>query len=401
MAKTRTKHKYTNHESARRRNASGAGEFDNIENSSSRKRRAKSYKRKKPARRLTWKNALACAVILMAVIAVIVGGTSLSAYMGSSTDIKLTDEGFTHNERFANSAVINGIDVSVHQGDRIEWPKVKSSGSDFVFIRGGYRSADDGTLHTDTNFELNMKCATKAGIMKGVYFYSQALTPDEAVEEADYLLNLVNDYDVELPLVIDFEIYHGGRLEQKIQAGELFASSLYHNIVLAFCRQVEAAGYESMVYANTDMLTHYMDYRLLQEDADIWLAEYGSSTDSGANYNFWQCGDNGKVGGIEGYVDHNFWYIEPGKVYETRAAGRGKNRVSIGDARLRITSTNYNVVTHRAEPRVEVTLDGKRIREDVDYTYSLIQNSQPGMGYVIIRGIGKYKDWMAVPFEIQ
>ncbi len=343
---------------------------------------------------------LIAVILIVAAIAVIYGGSQISAYMNSDTDIRLTDEGYTHNSRFDNSIVVNGIDVSVYQGEEIEWSKVKTSGADFVFIRGGYRSSDDGSLHNDSQFEENMNGADNAGIMKGVYFYSQAVTPEEATEEAEYLVNLVKGYDVELPLVIDYEIYNGGRLHQSIQNGNLYASSLYHNIVLAFCDKVESEGYESMVYANLDMLTNYMDYSLLQQDADIWLASYDTYTESEADYSFWQCSQEAVVGGISGNVDHDFWYIEPGKVYSTRAASSSENRISIGDCEVSFNKDSYNIRMRRANPKIEVTYNGESLREGRDYEYSLIKNTESGTGYVILRGIEDYRDWTAIPFTI-
>ncbi len=350
---------------------------------------------------LSWKTKFKLILALLIAIALTIGGLMLKAYIQSGTDIRLTDDGYTHNDAFANCIVVNGIDVSTHQGEEINWAKVKTSGADFVFIRGGYRSVDDGSLHEDAQFETNMKGAKKAGLMIGVYFYSQALTPDEAIEEADFLLKLVKRYDIDLPLVIDFELYHGGRLENKIEAGDLYAASLYHDIVLAFCERVESKGYESMVYANADMLTHYMDYTILTDDATLWLANYGKSTDLEPLYQFWQCSQESIVGGIPGKVDQNFWYIEPGKVYPTYAKGKGKEQVSISDCEVTFSEESYKIKMRRAEPEIEVNIDGKKLKEGRDYVFSPIKNTEPGTGYIIIRGIGRYKDWMAVPFDAE
>ena len=322
--------------------------------------------------------------------------------VSTSTNVFLTDEGFKHADKFEYCIPLNGIDVSAHQGEDIKWKKVKTSGADFVFIRAGYRSADDGTLHIDETFEKNIKKAKKAGIMIGAYFYSQALTPDEAREEADFLLELVKPYEISMPLVIDFEIYPEGRLEKKIQAGELFASSLYHEIALAFCRRVEDAGYESAVYANLDMLTHYMDATLLDDEADIWLARYNKTADLNADYMYWQCQDDAKVGGIEGKVDHDFWYVEPNKVYKTRGAGiREKNRISVSNCHISFQRSVTKLRGNRAIPKLGITYEGKGLREGTDYILSYVCNTKPGTGYIILRGIGKYKNWMMVPFIIE
>ena len=339
---------------------------------------------------------LTIAVLLLIVL---IGILKLASYIGGISRIHLSDEGLTHAERFKDSVVVHGIDVSEHQ-DEIKWKKVKSSEADFVFIRAGYRSAETGELMEDADFRTNMKKANKAGLMCGAYFFSQALNEEEAVEEAEYLLDLVKRYDVEMPLVIDYELYEGGRLQQVVEEGEMPASSMYHDIVLAFCRRVEKAGYESAVYANYDMLTNYMDSTLLDDEAVIWAAQYGGACDVKGGYLYWQCAEDAAVAGIEGNVDHDIWYIDPGRVYSTRAKGK-KDPVSIGDCEIAFKEESIKLKNHRAEPEVTVTFEGKKLRKGKDYVLSLVKNTVSGTGYAVVRGRGRYKDWTAVPFTIE
>lgn len=333
------------------------------------------------------------------VLIVLVGILKLVFYIGGISRTKLSDEGLTHDERFSNCVVVHGIDVSEHQNE-IKWKKVKSSGADFAFIRAGYRSAETGELKEDADFRKNMKKAEKAGIMCGAYFFSQALNETEAVEEAEYLLKLVKRYDVAMPLVIDYELYGGGRLQQKVEAGEMPASSMYHDVVLAFCRRVEKAGYESAVYANYDMLTNYMDSTLLDDEAVIWAAQYGGACDVKGNYLYWQCAEDSAVGGVEGNVDHDIWYIESGRVYTTSAKSK-KDPASIGDCKITFDESSCKLKNHKAIPKVTVTLGDKKLRNDKDYILSFVKNTESGTGYAIVRGRGKYKDWIAVPFTIK
>ena len=132
-------------------------------------------------------------VIALVVLVLII---RLIVFIGSTSMHHLNDEGLKHAERFSNSLKVHGIDVSSYQ-DEINWKKAKSSEADFAFIRAGYRSAKTGELNEDKTFEKNMKAADKAGVMKGVYFYSQALNAKEAEEEAEYLLELVKPYNIE------------------------------------------------------------------------------------------------------------------------------------------------------------------------------------------------------------
>lgn len=323
----------------------------------------------------------------------------LVIHLASFSHTHLTDEGLTHAIRFQNSVVVHGIDVSEFQDD-INWKRVKSSEADFVFIRAGYRRAETGELVEDEDFKSNIKKANRAGIMTGAYFFSQAVNEAEAIEEADYLLDLVEPYDISMPLVIDFELYDGGRLQQAIDAGDLPAASLYHDIVLAFCRRVEEAGYESAVYANYDMLTNYMDSSILDNDATIWAAQYDGACYVKGNYLYWQCAEDAAIDGIEGPVDHDIWYIEPGKVYATKAAGK-KEQVSIGECEILLNAKSYKLKDNRAKPKVVVMYGDKKLHPGKDYIMSYVRNTTSGTGYVIVQGIGKYKDWTSKAFTIE
>ncbi|MBR0308841.1 MAG: glycoside hydrolase family 25 protein [Mogibacterium sp.] len=336
--------------------------------------------------------AVLALLILICIIKVVV-------YVGGISRVHLTDEGLTHNERYKNCVVVHGIDVSAYQ-DEINWKKVKSGEADFAFVRAAYRNSKDGSLNEDEDFKDNMRKAHKAGLMTGAYIFSQALNEDEAVEEADYLLKLVKSYDVDMPLVIDFETVKDGRLEEAISSGSMSYASAYHDIVLAFCRRIESAGYESAVYANYNMLTNFMDSTLLDDEAVIWAAHYGGECGVEGDYRFWQCAEDASISGIEGNVDHDIWYIEPGKVYETKAAGIA-DAVSVSDLDISVDEEDCKLSNHRATPDVTVTYKGKKLRKGRHYELSYIRNQVNGTGYAVVRGIGKYKDWTAVPFSIE
>lgn len=334
-------------------------------------------------------------LILIAVIVI-----KIVSYVGGISRTPLKGEDYTHAERFANSLKVEGIDVSEHQGE-IKWKKVKSSGADFAFIRAAFRRSETGELVEDATFKDNIKAANKAGIMVGAYIYSQAISVKEAEEEADFLVDLVKRYDINLPLVIDYELYSGGRLEQAITNEQLFAASHFNEITTAFCRKVENEGYESTIYANTDMFTHYMDASLIDKENTLWVAHYGGECGLESDYLFWQAADSAVCGGISGNVDHDFWYIEPGKVYPTRAKGK-KKQTSIGKCKVEFDKSSYEIKNHRAIPEVSVTnADGKTLKEGKDYEVSFIRNIRPGTGYAIVRGIRKYKNWTSVPFKIE
>ena len=357
-------------------------------------RAKKPEKEKKPA--IVKLKLIVIAVLIICLTAVVIRAVS---YVSSISKVHLNDEGLTHAERYEDFVKVHGIDVSEFQDD-INWKKVKSGEADFVFIRAGFRKSDTGELAEDDDFEENIKKAKKAGLMTGAYFFSQATSEEEAVEEAEYLIGLVKPYDIDLPLVIDFELTDGGRLQQKVEAGELPTATDYHNIVTAFCDTVEAAGYEACVYGNYDMLTNYMDSTILDDMEFIWAAQYGGHCDVEGSYMFWQCAEDAKISGVDGNIDHDIWYIDPDKVYPTYAKGR-KNAVSIGDCKVTFNKDSYKLVNHRAKPKVQVTYEGKRLWKGTHYELSFVRNETEGTGYAIIRGTGAYKDWIAVPFTIE
>ena len=345
-------------------------------------------------------NKFTLIVVLACILVIAILVIKVVSYIGGISHLKLSDKGFKHSKRYEKCAKIKGIDVSEFQ-DEINWKKVKSSGADFVFIRAGYRSSETGDLKEDADFRTNIKAANKSGIMVGAYIFSQALNKKEAKEEADYLMDLVKRYDIDMPLVIDYELYSGGRLEKAISDGDLFAAGQFNDIVETFCREVEKEGYESAVYGNYDMFTNYMDATLIDKDNNLWAAQYGGSCDVKADYRFWQATDSVKLDGIEGGVDMDFWYLEPGKAYPTRAKGK-KKQTSVGKCDVEFKHESAKLKNHRAEPELKVfNKDGKKLKKGRDYDLYFVNNTEEGTGYAVIRGKKKYKDWMAVPFTIE
>ena len=219
---------------------------------------------------------------------------------------------YTHDDKFLNYEIINGIDVSEWQTS-VDFKKVKAAGADFVFLRAAYRGYTKGTLKKDVTFDKYAAAAIKAGLDVGAYIYSQAITTAEAVEEANYILNIVKGYNITLPIVFDFE--YAESADSRLRAANL-SNKTHTNICIAFCEQIEKAGYTACVYANHSMLTNDMNDEKIAENYPIWLANYSiSPTLSGklydCDYSYWQYASNGKVDGISGNIDCNFRYFKP------------------------------------------------------------------------------------------
>ncbi|MBQ6622131.1 MAG: hypothetical protein IJH75_04790 [Mogibacterium sp.] len=316
----------------------------------------------------------------------------------SSHHEQIVSDGYTHAEQFSNCLIVDGIDVSYVQGSKINWKEVKKSGVDFAFIRAGYRSSQEGILNKDSDFERNIRAAKEAGVMIGLYFYSQALSAEEAAEEAEYLMELAGSNEIDLPLVFDYEVLEDGRLDQAIESGDLSSDEMYA-AALAFCDAVEAKGYESAVYSNYSFLKKYLHPEELGERTTVWLAHYEPSTDYQYAYDFWQCGTM-TVPGISKETDKNFWYVDPEAVYETRGARTG-NAQSISRMQITIKKNDLTYIGLNVKPDLTVSDGLKPLKEGKDYRLGYIHNAAEGTGYVVITGIGEYRDAVVRSFEIK
>lgn len=202
-----------------------------------------------------------------------------------------------------------GLDVSAHQKE-IDWTQVAAAGMDFAMIRAGYRGYTRGSLNKDAYFEANMNGALANGLQVGVYFYSQALTPKEAEEEAYLLLDWIKGYPITYPVVFDWEEVDRDNSRSQGADGNTVTAC-----ALAFCKVIEEAGYIPMTYGSPSkvnsggiLLEHLQDY-------PFWLAHYTRNTAPTSfryNYHIWQYTSSGRVNGIEGNVDLNLcltnWY---------------------------------------------------------------------------------------------
>ncbi len=195
-----------------------------------------------------------------------------------------------------------GIDVSEHQG-AIDWNAVASDGIDFAFIRIGNRGATEGAVYLDERYVENMTGAREAGIPVGVYFFSQAITAEEALEEADFVLAMLGDAELAYPIVYDHEPVAG--IEGR--ADGLSREQMTEN-ALAFCTRIAEAGYEPMVYGNKRDIARFDLSQL--EGIDVWFAEYGAATPSGQfDFSIWQYANDGTVAGVSTAVDLNILFI--------------------------------------------------------------------------------------------
>lgn len=204
-----------------------------------------------------------------------------------------------------NKEQYKGIDVSSWQGD-IDWKQVASDNIDFAIIRVGYRGYGTGKIVLDSKFATNVTEAKKVNIDCGVYFATQAITEEEAIEEANITINNIKSYSISGPVVVDTE-----SSEDNGRADNL-SKELRTKIVKAFCQTIQNAGYTPAIYANKWWLTDNLDMSQLG-NYDVWLAHYTTGapqivSDYKGNYTIWQYTSTGKVKGISTNVDLNIAY---------------------------------------------------------------------------------------------
>lgn len=201
---------------------------------------------------------------------------------------------------------ILGVDVSVHQDD-IDWDKVKESGIDFAMVRLGFRGYGTGEAQLDENYVQNIQGARAAGLDAGVYFFSQAVTVDEAIEEAQLVINSLNGLDVNYPVVYDWEIIYDDSARTDNVPVDVLT-----DCCVAFCEAIKDAGYTPMIYQNKKTTMFKLDLERLN-DYDFWLAEYNSDPTYYYDFSMWQYTSEGKVPGIEGDVDINISFKDYAK----------------------------------------------------------------------------------------
>lgn len=191
-----------------------------------------------------------------------------------------------------------GIDVSKHQG-KIDWKKVASDGVDYAFIRVGFRGSSEGKLMEDEYFKANVEGALKNGIEIGVYFYTQALDEEEAIEEAEMVLELIEEYEVTYPIVYDIEEPTGSSARTADMTKEEYTAA-----TIAFCERIREAGYEPMIYGNLKTFLIMLDMEQL-ETYEKWFAYYNDTVYFPYEFGIWQYSSTGSIDGINGEVDMN------------------------------------------------------------------------------------------------
>ncbi|MBR1440533.1 MAG: glycoside hydrolase family 25 protein [Lachnospiraceae bacterium] len=229
-----------------------------------------------------------------------------------NTDLQLSefmDENFVTDENgrmtyMGDDGVIThaGIDVSKFQGE-IDWAKVKESGIEFAIIRAGLRGyGAEGKIVEDETYRANIEGAIANGIKVGVYFFSQAVNEEEAKEEAQTILDLVEGYPLDYPIYIDIEQVADSASRTRNVSPETRTA-----VVRTFLSVVEGAGYQGGIYGNLKSFLMLLDVKQLEEYPK-WYAAYSMPLYYPYRYHMLQYSENGNVDGINGHVDMNIFF---------------------------------------------------------------------------------------------
>ena len=199
-------------------------------------------------------------------------------------------------------ASCEGIDLSEYQGE-VDFEQVKASGIDYVMLRvGGRGYGEEGTIYPDDNFLPYYTGAKEAGLSVGVYFFSQAASVEDGIEEAEYTLDAIKGLEIDYPVVFDWESIPDDEARTDNVTGEELT-----DITLAFLQTVEKAGYTPMWYTNTSHLYYKYDVARLK-NYDLWIADYGDYPSAYYYFTMWQYTKTSFVPGIEGDVDINICF---------------------------------------------------------------------------------------------
>ena len=191
-----------------------------------------------------------------------------------------------------------GCDLSYHN-QNVNWKELADAGCEFVMLRCGYRGYTEGGLNKDEKFDEYAKKARQAGIDVGVYFFTQAVNEEEAIEEADYVLEIIEDYDITYPVAFDTEYINDE--EARTNTHEI-SDELRSKICIAFCERIKEFGYYPIIYASENWMRRNMDLKMLT-DYEFWAPQYLEENDFLFDFSIWQYTEKGSIPGVKGDVD--------------------------------------------------------------------------------------------------
>lgn len=296
------------------------------------------------------------------------------------------------DELIVGSDRINAIDVSKWQG-KINWNDVKESGIEVAFVRIGYRG-ENGTIYKDEHADYNIQQAEKAGILVGVYFFSTAVSEEEAIEEANWTKAAIKGYSISYPVVYDCEGYKnsGSRMYELTKEDRT-------NFALAYLKTIKDAGYDTMFYTSLNEAKDSVDWDMaaIESEYKVWIAHYPALTypnidtpDYLGTLHAWQYTNKGSVNGITGNVDMVVCYFKNEKAKPKDKKARPEE----AQAPKTEAEKQYTEVNEQVTAKEEVNL------RESDTTYSNIVALLKNGTSVKRIGIGK-NGWSKLEYNGQ
>lgn len=191
-----------------------------------------------------------------------------------------------------------GCDLSYHN-QYVNFDELAEAGCEFVMLRCGFRGYSEGGLMKDEKFEQFASEAERVGINVGVYFFTQAVTVEEAEEEAEYVLELLEDHKISYPVAFDTEYIDDEKARTNTTE---ISDELRSDICVAFCEKIREKGYYPMIYASENWLRRNLNIEALKE-YDIWAPQYLEENDFLYDFTIWQYTAEGSIPGVKGVVD--------------------------------------------------------------------------------------------------
>ena len=302
--------------------------------------------------------------------------------------------GYVSSSYIKLSPLEKGIDVSKWNGN-VDWDKVKADGIDYVIIRAGY-----GNSNVDPYFKSHIEGASKAGLKIGIYWFSYATSVEKAKEEAAKCLETIAPYNnkISYPVFYDFEY---ASVDYATKMGVKITKDLSSKMANVFLNEIKIAGYINGIYTNKDFGDRYFDEDILYNNY-LWVAQYASTCTYPRPYMMWQFTEKGTINGIGTpsnpvYFDVNYTYLKP--YTDEIINGVPESKIDLSSATVNsIDSQTYTGSS--IEPSVTVTLNGKTLKLNEDYTLTYSNNVNVGTATITINGIGNYTGSKKINFNI-
>lgn len=231
-----------------------------------------------------------------------VEGAALNTY--TADNLQYNENGYPVYYENGKKISHLGVDLSEYQGD-VDFAAMKEAGVEFVILRiGGRYYGDDGALYEDNAFDSYYEQAKAAGLKIGAYFFSQAISVEDAVEEANFAIEKLDGKKLDYPVAFDWENIADDAARTDNVTGDILTL-----LAEAFCDTVANAGYKTIVYSNTQQMFVMYDFETMK-DYDFWLADYREFPTMYYRFDMWQYTKDGSIAGVDGTVDLNISFTD-------------------------------------------------------------------------------------------